>query len=107
MFHQLQKATRIKPRTEQEYSVWERHHTNFHRALVAACGSAWLLNAWRSAFDQAERYRRLAIDQKDDHERLLRAAIARDSKVALRILDDHIGRSAINLGARKSATQEK
>jgi DNA-binding GntR family transcriptional regulator len=114
MFHQLQKATRIKPRTEQEYSVWERHHTNFHRALVAACGSAWLLNAWRSAFDQAERYRRLAmkrghwaIDQKDDHERLLKAALARNSQLALRILDDHIGRSAINLGARKVATQVK
>jgi len=48
-----------------------------------------------------------AIDQKDDHERLLKAALARNSQVALRILDDHIGRSAINLGARNVATQVK
>jgi GntR family carbon starvation induced transcriptional regulator len=113
MFHQLQKATRVKPRTNREYSAWERHHTNFHCALVAACDSAWLLNAWRSAFDQAERYRRLAmkrghwaIDQKDDHERLLKAALARDSQGALRILDDHIGRSARTLRTRKFSTRE-
>jgi len=105
MFHQLQKATRPKPTTRQEHAAWERHHTNFHHSLVAACGSAWLLNAWRSAFDQAERYRRLAmkrghwvIDQKDDHERLLKAALARNSELALRILDHHIGRSAGKIG---------
>ena len=114
MFHQLQKATRIKPQTEQEYSTWERHHTNFHRALVAACGSTWLLNAWRSAFDQAERYRRLAmkrghwvIDQKDDHERLLKAALARNALLALRILDDHIGRSAGALTDRRDAPKPR
>ena len=101
MFHQLQKATRIKPRTQQEHSVWERHHTNFHSALVGACGSEWLLNAWRSAFDQAERYRCLAmnrghwkVDQKDDHERLVKAALNRNIPQALRILDGHIGQSA-------------
>ena len=114
MFHQLQKATRIKPGTEQQYSAWERHHTNFHRALVAGCGSTWLLNAWRSAFDQAERYRRLAmkrghwvIDQKDDHERLLKAAIARNASLALRILDDHIGRSAGALTGRREAPKPR
>jgi GntR family transcriptional regulator, carbon starvation induced regulator len=101
MFHQLQKATRVRPKTELEHSAWERHHTNFHRALIAACGSPWLLNAWRSAFDQAERYRHIAmkrghwkIDQKNDHERLLKAALGRNIPLALRILDSHIGHSA-------------
>jgi DNA-binding GntR family transcriptional regulator len=101
MFHQLQKATLTKPRTTKEHSAWERHHTNFHQALVAGCSSAWLLNAWRSAFDQAERYRRLAmkhghwkINQKDDHERLLKAALSRNAVLALRILENHIGHSA-------------
>jgi GntR family carbon starvation induced transcriptional regulator len=100
-FHQLSKATRTKPKTEQEYLSWERHHTQFHMALVSGCGSAWLLHAWGVVFDQAERYRRLAmksghwiIDQKSDHSRLLDAALARDVPATLEVLRSHIGRSA-------------
>jgi GntR family transcriptional regulator, carbon starvation induced regulator len=100
-FHQLNKATRSKPSTEQAYLSWERHHTQFHAALVSGCGSAWLLHAWGVVFDQAERYRRLAmksghwiIDQKSDHARLLDAALARDIPATLEILKSHIGRSA-------------
>jgi GntR family carbon starvation induced transcriptional regulator len=99
-FHLLKKASRVKPRTEQEYLSWERHHTEFHYALVSGCGSSWLVNAWKTVFDQAERYRRLAmkhghwiIDQKADHEHLMKAAIGRDIEAGLAILDRHIGRS--------------
>jgi GntR family carbon starvation induced transcriptional regulator len=99
-FHLLQRSTRVKPQSEADYLTWERHHTEFHHALVAGCGSTWLINAWRIVFDQAERYRRLAmerghwiIDQKGDHERLLSAATERDIEATLAILDRHIGRS--------------
>jgi GntR family transcriptional regulator, carbon starvation induced regulator len=118
-FHQLNKATRSKPATELEYLSWERHHTQFHAALVSGCGSAWLLHAWGGVFDQAERYRRLAmksghwmIDQKSDHSRLLDAALARDTAATLAILRSHIGRSADTFlppsaDARKEAAPAK
>ena len=100
-FHRLKKASQIKPATETDYLTWEVHHGEFHGALLAGCGSPWLLQAWRTAFDQAERYRRLAmrsghwiIDQKADHSLLLKAALARDAGAASKILQRHIGRSA-------------
>jgi DNA-binding GntR family transcriptional regulator len=100
-FHQLNKATRARPETEEEYFAWERHHAGFHYALVAGCGSTWLLRAWRSVFDQAERYRRLAVQaghwkvsQKSDHALLLESALARDVPTTLELLGSHIGWSA-------------
>jgi GntR family transcriptional regulator, carbon starvation induced regulator len=100
-FHRLKKASDFKPTTKAEYLSWERYHGEFHFALLAGCGSPWLLETWRTVFDQAERYRRLAmksghwiIDQKADHDRLLKAALARDAVAASKILQRHIGRSA-------------
>ena len=99
-FHLLNKASRGKPKSEDEYRAWERHHTAFHTALVSGCGSNWLEVTWKAVFDQAERYRRLAmkrghwiIGQKADHEQLMKAALARDVANAVAILDRHIGQS--------------
>lgn len=99
-YHQLSKATRRKPQSAHDYRAWERLHKNFHRALVQGCGSDWLLNAWEASFDQAERHRRLAVqqghwlsDQKADHERLMRAAVCRDAKAMAAVLERHIGQS--------------
>jgi GntR family carbon starvation induced transcriptional regulator len=109
-FHLLKKATRVKPQTESDYRSWERHHTEFHCALVSGCGSSWLVNAWKAVFDQAERYRRLAmkrghwiIDQKTDHEHLMKAAIGRDIDSGLAILDRHTGRSVGTLAIGTAA----
>jgi GntR family carbon starvation induced transcriptional regulator len=106
-FHQLHKVTQRAPEIEEQYLTWERHHAAFHYALVSGCGSEWLLNAWRSTFDQAERYRRVSIghgrwviDQKDDHERLLKASSARNAEKAIEILNRHIGQSALSLSKR-------
>jgi GntR family carbon starvation induced transcriptional regulator len=100
-FHQLHKISSSQPATEQEYLAWERRHTQFHRALVSGCRSQWLLHAWGVVFDQAERYRRLAMqnghwqfEQKSDHARLLEVVLARDVPKALEILNGHVGRSA-------------
>lgn len=108
-FHQLKKATRKKPQSEEDYRAWEKLHRAFHFALVSGCGSDWLLNAWNSAFDHAERYRRLAvkhghwiIDQKADHERLMNAALARDADLVSTIIKRHIGQS----GAVATSTHE-
>ncbi len=105
-FHGLSVASRRKPETASDYAAWEEHHAAFHRALVGGCRSRWLLQFWGIVFDQAERYRRLAITsgvwvrQIGDHSALLEAALARDTDRASTLLRHHIGRSAEQLMPR-------
>src|SRR5580700_6347963 len=40
---------------------WEAQHRRFHVALVAACGSAWLLRFWNTLADHSERYRKYRL----------------------------------------------
>jgi GntR family transcriptional regulator, carbon starvation induced regulator len=103
-FHQFSKASRKKPETVDEYERWEEHHAAFHRALLAGCRSRWLLHFWSTVFDQAERYRRIAVtaghwepDEVSDHAELLEAALSRDREKACALLRGHIGRSAERL----------
>src|SRR3954451_17712944 len=64
---------------------WQRLHRIFHRTLIAACGSDWLIRFHDLLFDQAIRYRSLAgscrIDQQrnvdGEHAAIVRAVIAR------------------------------
>jgi GntR family carbon starvation induced transcriptional regulator len=100
-FHRLTAASKGKPLSTQQRSSWEKLHTEFHCALVAGCGSPWLLHAWRAAFDQCERYRRLSMEsghwiaaQKSDHSALVEAALSRNAAKAIKILNRHVGLSA-------------
>ena len=43
------------------YDEWVVRHRVFHRALVNACGSQWLLGFRDVLHEQSERYRRLSI----------------------------------------------
>jgi GntR family carbon starvation induced transcriptional regulator len=106
-FHRFSKVCRRDPRTPAERAVWEEHHTALHRALVGGCRSRWLMQFWSTVFDQAERYRRMAITggldaarERDEHERIVQAALARDVKTASGLLHRHIGNSAQRLGDR-------
>jgi DNA-binding GntR family transcriptional regulator len=108
-FHRFSKVSRQKPANAEERTAWEEQHTNFHRVLMAGCPNRWLLHLWSIVFDQAERYRRLAFevghwsdDELGDHERLLEAALARDSTQAGQLLHQHIGVSAERLIAQIS-----
>jgi GntR family carbon starvation induced transcriptional regulator len=40
---------------------WESRHKAFHYSLVASCASHWLLHFRGILYDQADRYRRLAV----------------------------------------------
>jgi DNA-binding GntR family transcriptional regulator len=76
---------------------WAAAHGAFHEALVAGCGSPWLMRLHRQLYDQSERYRRLSIsiapqDRKigDEHERIFEAVLAHDADKAVGLLATHI-----------------
>lgn len=75
---------------------WERANGNFHLAMVAACGSQWLLKVRRSLHDQCERYRRASVgirrgrrDLRSEHAAIAEAVIARDADRACALTEEH------------------
>lgn len=80
---------------------WEARHREFHAALIAACGSPWLLHFCALLHDQFDRYRRLAKSAgrrqpqlATHHTVLARAVKARQPEAAAKILAEHIGDTA-------------
>ncbi|MCH4562016.1 FCD domain-containing protein [Halomonas sp. EGI 63088] len=76
---------------------WEQLHTRFHNALVAPCGSIWLLRFIAQLHDQFDRYRRVAprapeLRQRLDaqHDALVQLAIERDARRARALIEEHI-----------------
>ncbi|MEH2469136.1 DNA-binding GntR family transcriptional regulator [Nitrobacteraceae bacterium AZCC 2161] len=74
---------------------WKQCDWQFHRALVAACGSKVLLDALSAAYDKYLRYQMLAVVFRGEvaateHKELMNAALARDSAKARKILHSHI-----------------
>ncbi len=79
--------------------TWAKHHRRFHMALLAACGSRWLIDLAGLLFDQAERHRilrarlgpgpKLARDVATEHKQIFDAAIARNTKMAVQALEKH------------------
>lgn len=82
-------------------SEWESRHREFHAALIAACGSPWLLHFAGLLWDQFDRYRRLAKFSGRPQRRLaahhlglVEAVKARRPREATQILAEHIGATA-------------
>jgi DNA-binding GntR family transcriptional regulator len=79
------------------YEEWVIRHGIFHRSLVNACGSPWLLGFRDVLHEQTERYRRLAIrrevgrsrDVSAEHADLVRAVLNRDADTAVVALSQH------------------
>jgi DNA-binding GntR family transcriptional regulator len=78
------------------YDEWVVRHGVFHRALVAACGSQWLLGFRDVLHEQSERYRRLSIrdvtrtrDVEAEHAAIVEAVIRRDADAAVDALARH------------------
>ena len=59
------------------YEEWVVRHRVFHRTLVNACGSQWLLGFRDVLHEQSERYRRLAIRRNTEKSRNVEAEHAR------------------------------
>jgi DNA-binding GntR family transcriptional regulator len=77
--------------------VWIARHRVFHRALVNACGSQWLLGFRDVLHEQSERYRRLSIrretgksrDVEAEHAAIVHAVLRRDADAAVAALTEH------------------
>ena len=80
---------------------WEPLHRAFHRALISACGSRWLLGFCAQLADQHHRYRRLSAPRAfakravpGEHQQLLDAVLAGQADAAVALLRAHFERTA-------------
>jgi len=77
--------------------TWEEHNRQFHRALVSACGSPWLLQLQQLLYHQSERYRRISLFAAfgkrfvhDEHQAIFEAALERNPLRACRLTHEHL-----------------
>lgn len=82
-------------------TAWEEAHRAFHRSLIAACGSVWLIGFCEQLFDAADCYRHLARATsrkrkapRDEHPAMVEAILARDAESAVALLRAHYMRTA-------------
>ncbi|UIJ72650.1 GntR family transcriptional regulator [Aurantimonas sp. HBX-1] len=78
-----------------ERAVWKGYDREFHLALIAACGSQELIDAYVGVYDHYLRYQMVAFVFRgavasDEHRGLMQAAVARDTEAALGLLDRHV-----------------
>lgn len=83
---------------------WKIAHRQFHEALVSAGASPTLFGIRASLFERAERYRNLSSmfrpqsrDKVGEHRAIMQAAIARDSDLAISLIDRHIRSTSDNV----------
>jgi DNA-binding GntR family transcriptional regulator len=95
--------------------TWKRYDWEFHRALIAACGSRELLQTHGSVFDKYLRYQMLTLTYRgqiaaQEHRDLLAAALRRDADSAKVTLTRHIltgveqSRAAREVAERRDAS---
>lgn len=100
--HRLARTPRSLSDTRfEDNPAWEPLHRAFHRALIAGCGSRWLLGFCEQLADQHHRYRRLSAPRafvkrgvKAEHQQLMEAAIAGRADDAVALLRAHFERTA-------------
>ena len=95
----LHRLSRVARRTAEapgaDNPEWERLHRAFHCALVAGCGSRWLMRISEQLFDSAERYRLLAADdlsprnELEEHQAITQACLDRRAEDAVRLIEAH------------------
>ena len=80
---------------------WELSHRRFHRALIAACRSRWLMAFCEQLADQAFRYRQIARgnttaarDPMSEHRTIAEFALAGDADRAAEALKSHYQRTS-------------
>ncbi|HFZ8993219.1 TPA: DNA-binding transcriptional regulator CsiR [Citrobacter freundii] len=86
---------------EQMMDEWDRRHQAFHTAIVAGCGSQYLLQMRGHLFDLAARYRFIWLrttvmseeimeDKQKQHETLLNAILERNAPLASHLMRQHL-----------------
>ena len=99
--HRLSKMPRsLSLERYDENPEWEKLHRALHVALVARCGSRWLVAFCEQLYDQAYRYRQLAVkrayrsrDELAEHRAVVDAIIAGDADAACAALQAHYSRT--------------
>lgn len=100
-FHRLSRVGKLKRSQSGGISPeWWKEHRAFHRALIAACGSATMLSIQQTLFERAERYVALSIVSKapprndvGEHEQIMQAALQRNGSRAIMLNREHIERT--------------
>lgn len=98
--HRLERAPLFKRGGNVVDGGWAVLHRQFHRSLLDACGSPWLLRFQAVLFEQTERYRaleglapkRVASFTRNvggEHAAIAQAAVARDVRRATNLLERH------------------
>lgn len=105
--HALSRADRRLRGKDVDVADWEERNAVFHDALVSACGSPWLLDLREVLFDQHSRYRAMSVnlvrrrgggrDVGAEHDEIVKAALARQSKRASSLVAEHIRATAVLL----------
>jgi len=96
-------------------AAWEAKHRRFHAALVAACGSPWLLRFWHTLADHSERYRKLRLlrhreagadvrDVSAEHRAIMEAVLSRDADRATALMDAHLAATENSVARLLAAT---
>ncbi|MFI5010933.1 MAG: GntR family transcriptional regulator [Hyphomicrobiales bacterium] len=102
-YHKLSKIENLLASDPKRYAgLLETYNREFHNALIANCGSKWLLVFHGVMYDQSLRYRMLAFrvtdfpreQSKREHKEILDAALARDADRLVKLLSAHIGKGA-------------
>ena len=89
-----------QPIPQATLDLWEERNHVFHTALIAACGSPWLIKLQELMYHQAERYRRVSLNQSqgrrfvhDEHVAIFESAVSRNAVRACRLTEDHLMRT--------------
>lgn len=101
-FHRLSRTPRSSEDLTYAFNAkWEGLHRDFHTALIASCGSHWLLDFCLQLIDQADRYRQLAAtvsypkrNERNEHQEMMEAVLARDADRAVALQCAHIRKTA-------------
>lgn len=110
--HLMERAdTALASSTEGAHEQWEAANSRFHRAMVAACGSNWLLQTRSHLHALCERYRLVAISDsrsrrglQSEHKAIADAVLDRDAELACELTTQHYERTAHSLFQQVSRT---
>jgi GntR family transcriptional regulator, carbon starvation induced regulator len=112
--HRLNKAEERLEGPAGEDPKWRVAHSEFHEALIAACGSPVLMAMRASLFDRAERYRALSAarrpasrNKSGEHRAIMLAAVARNADEAAALVEQHIRDTAANVVRYAGDTLDK
>ena len=103
--HLMERAdTALSNGSEGAQDQWEAANSRFHLAMVAACGSNWLLQTRSHLHALCERYRLVAIRNsrgrrglETEHRAIADAVLNRDAERACELTQQHYERTAHSL----------